>query len=258
MTREERWRAAISPPVEVSKADTGLRFTDILFGFVIKELFVRLQNWGHLAGVVRWQLVTGTALVLGSWIGFRRSLNRTAYEVKFFNLPFWRFLLDQVMVILYFYIAVLTSADPKATVSSASLLHATVVVLLVIFVLYLVWDFGGLIMAWAKDDDGYKYREIDEKERKPTAKPSPHDWPAFWITFAFLAAFVILYAVIDHVRLGGRGTQIAFVIATALLVLYRFAKEVKTSWRTLSKDAASTTPRPPEGVCKPGASAASS
>ena len=44
--------------------------------------------------------------MLGSWIGFRRSLNRTTYEVKFFNLPLFRFLMDQLMVILYFRIAV--------------------------------------------------------------------------------------------------------------------------------------------------------
>ena len=73
------WRAVFHPPADVSKADTGIRFTDILFGFVIKELFVRLQNWSQLDWFVRWQLIAGTALVLGSWIGFRRSLNRTGH-----------------------------------------------------------------------------------------------------------------------------------------------------------------------------------
>ena len=38
-------RKALAPPAEVSKVDTGLRFTDILFGFVIREIFLRLQNW---------------------------------------------------------------------------------------------------------------------------------------------------------------------------------------------------------------------
>jgi hypothetical protein len=66
MTRRERLRLVISPPAEVSKRDTGLRFTDILFGFVISQLFVRLQNWGLLDWYVRLQLITGTALVLGS------------------------------------------------------------------------------------------------------------------------------------------------------------------------------------------------
>src|SRR5438132_902411 len=107
MTGRERLRRVVSPPAEVSKVDTGLRFTDILFGFVIRELFLRLQNWATLPWFVRWQLIAGTALVLGSWIGFRRSLNRSSYELKFFNLPLLRFVLDQLMVILYFRVAVL-------------------------------------------------------------------------------------------------------------------------------------------------------
>jgi hypothetical protein len=67
---------AWSPPAEVSKIETGLRFTDILFGFVISQLFVRIEEWEHIPTYIRWQLVVGTVLVLGSWIGFRRSLNR--------------------------------------------------------------------------------------------------------------------------------------------------------------------------------------
>src|SRR5688500_15778712 len=105
MTWRKRMLLVVSPPAEPTKRDTGLRFTDILFGFVIRELFIRLQDWGELAWFVRWQLIAATALVLGSWIGFRRSLNRSDYELKFFNLPLLRFVLDQLMVILYFRIA---------------------------------------------------------------------------------------------------------------------------------------------------------
>ena len=106
-------RIALSPPPEDEERDTGLRFTDILFGFVIRELFIRLQHWSQLAWFVRWQLIAATALVLGSWIGFRRSLNRPTYQLKFFNLPLVRFFVDQLMLILYFRIATLTPDDPQ-------------------------------------------------------------------------------------------------------------------------------------------------
>jgi hypothetical protein len=67
---------AVHPPPEVSVADNGLKFTDILFGFVIREVFLRLANWKALEWYVRWQLILTSAVVLGSWIGFRRSRNR--------------------------------------------------------------------------------------------------------------------------------------------------------------------------------------
>ena len=91
-----RWRVALHPIPQVGRIDTSLRYTDILFGFVIRELFLRLQNWPDLTAAVRWHLIVGTTLVLGSWIGYRRSLNRSSYEVKFFNLPLARFIVDQV------------------------------------------------------------------------------------------------------------------------------------------------------------------
>src|SRR6266404_5018759 len=106
-----RFRVALHPVPEPERFDTSLRYTDILFGFVIRELFLRIKNWPQLSGDVHWHLIVGTTLVLGSWIGFRRSLNRSVYQVKFFNLPLFRFIMDQLMLILYFRIAVLTSAD---------------------------------------------------------------------------------------------------------------------------------------------------
>ena len=63
--------------------------------------------------VHQWQLIVAAVLVLGSWIGFRRSIHRSQYEVKFFNLPFLMFIADQLMIILYFRIATLTDIRGK-------------------------------------------------------------------------------------------------------------------------------------------------
>lgn len=220
-------RKALAPPAEVSTVDTGLRFTDILFGFVIRELFLRLQNWSDLPDFVRWQLVVGTALVLGSWIGFRRSLNRQSYEVKFFNLPFFKFSLDQLMVILYFRVAVLTD-NPYKSIDAHDLAHQTLQVLLFVFILYLAWDFLGIVMAWVKEDGRSKYPRVKDGE-PDYATPNRKDWLAFAITLVFLALIGLLLILIDDECVG---PTLSFVLGTAVLVVYRFTKEIKNTWVT--------------------------
>lgn len=239
-------RVAFSPPAQPGKVDTGLRFTDVLFGFVIKELFLRLQNWSQLAWYVRGHLIVGAALVLGSWIGFRRSLNRTTYEVKFFNLPFFRFLADQLMVILYFRIAVLTALD-GAPPSSQELATTTAQLLVLVFSLYAVWDILGFVMAKAKVDVAAdlaadvaddvpagaggrkpKYPKLDDGEM--TADEQGVDRWGLLITISFLAPLVVLWVVTDAVRPGTSGALWTFAAAAFLLIGYRFFKEVRTSW----------------------------
>jgi ABC-type xylose transport system permease subunit len=221
-------RLSLSPPAEISKVDTGLRFTDILFGFVIRELFLRLQNWNVLDWFVRWQLIAATTLVLGSWIGFRRSLNRTTYEVKFFNLPLLRFLLDQGMVVLYFRIAVLTPTEPKTqAVSSASLVHKTTGTLAFIFLLYALWDVGNLFMA------------ASSKYPLSTA-----DWRGFGITLGAFVLVGLLWIETRNRDLDAHGAVVVFVVGTGLLLIYRWAKEVRSSLRPPAQEAAAA----PEAV----------
>lgn len=128
-----RLRLVLHPPPQPGQVDTSLRYTDILFGFVIRELFLRIQNWFQLDAAVRSHLIVGATLVLGSWIGYRRSLNRSSYEVKFFNLPLFRFILDQLMLILYFRIAVLTSGGTESRAPSV-LATETIELVFLVFV----------------------------------------------------------------------------------------------------------------------------
>ncbi len=227
------------PPAAVDGRDTGLRFTDILFGFVIFQLFLRLQSWGALPGFVRWQLIVGTTLVLGSWIGFRRSLNRSDYQPKFFNLPFFRFVLDQVMVLLYFRIAVLYPNDENAILTPSStivdpstLAHDTVFSLLLIFALYVAWDLLGIRMAYVREGDKPKYPEITDDGKAKTEIPQTPNWPGWTITFCGLVAFALLYWWVQSQTLDVRNAKIAFAIATILLLGYRMAKEIRTSLKT--------------------------
>jgi hypothetical protein len=229
---------AVHPTPEPDRTDTSLRYTDILFGFAIRELFLRLQHWPEWSVSARLQLITGTALVLGSWIGYRRSVNRAAYQVKFFNLPLFRFLIDQMMLILYFRVATLN--DPgNVELPADALVRTTTLLIVVVFVLYVFWDLLGIWTATAKNPATGKPRytkvEFDPATGKPavTATPQTVDWPGFWITFWFFVAFVTLWQIAGCYR-----PEAVFIIATALLVLYRWVKEIRTTWRSQTPPAA--------------------
>ena len=226
----------IFPPREVGKLDTGLRFTDILFGFVIREIFLRLQQWGDLPAYVRWQLIAATVLVLGSWIGFRRSLNRPGYELKFFNLPFFMFVLDQVMVITYFRVATRTPQDPTADAppSADALVDTTLEALLLIFGLYITWDLLAAWMAKAKDRTdparGLKYPKIDrdKKEALPGQARKP-DIRGLAITVLCAALLGVLTVIASKSTIDSDSAITVFVVAAAVLLLYRWLKEAKAS-----------------------------
>jgi hypothetical protein len=230
MSFSRRLKLALSQEAEPIDADhdSGLTFTDILFGFVISAIFVRLQNWGSLEGFVRWQLVTSVVIVLGSWIGFRQSSNRSKYKLKFFNLPLLRFILDQIMVLLYFRIAILTPTHPTE-LDPADLANSTLEVLLFIFVLYLLWDIGNLLMSW-------QWRRPQSKYLNSTA-----DWIGLAITTFFGLCFAVLLHVDNEIDVGAQQASLLFGIAVALLIAYRFAKDVRNAW----KDGNANPPTPP-------------
>jgi len=214
----------VFPPAQDSEPETGLTFTDILFGIVIGALFMRLANANGLSEVVQLQLVVGAVVVLGSWIGFRRSLSRSTYELKFFNLPLARFVIDQLMVLLYFRMAILTPADPKVHVDAGGLAHDTLVTLIYVFLLYAAWDVLGLWMARARQNPWLP--QAARKYPNITA-----GWPGLLITLSFLVMFGLLFALIPERNLDEPTAVNALIAMAFLLVMYRFVKEARTSWR---------------------------
>jgi hypothetical protein len=223
-------RLALHPIPEVEKIDTSLRYTDILFGFVIRELFLRLKNFPELDASVQWHLIVGTTLVLGSWVGFRRSLNRSSYTVKFFNLPLFKFFLDQAMLVLYFRLAVMTDVDPNIAVGDPMLAVRTTELIAYVFILYLGWDVLSIWMARAMYRRGAsagKPRYPGVVDQEMTNNRQPPDWIGFVITAVFAVAFVIL-------SWTGRGLDSSYLSLSAIasLLVYRFAKEFRTSLKS--------------------------
>lgn len=230
----------ISPPSEPSRFDTGLTFTDILFGLVIAEIFTRLQNWGELPWINRWQLITATTLVLGSWIGFRRSRNRTRYELKFFNLPLARFLLDQTMVLLYFRVATLTPSSRPFHVIPMKLVHKTTLALLIIFGLYVLWDLGGLWMARSTVSSNPKkprYPKIDEDtNKKREGEWSTIDRLGLPISLLATAAIGALFDIGNDGAVNKQEAEVLLIAAIVVLVAYRYLKDVRNSYKPLADD----------------------
>jgi hypothetical protein len=203
--------------------DTSLRYTDILFGFVIRELFQRLSKFLDLQQTTQAHLIVGTVLVLGSWIGYRRSLYRSSYEVKFFNLPFFKFLVDQLMLILYFRIATVTPTEPLQ--ATPALAHTTLELVFFVFVLYLVWDVLGLVETTARKDGRPVYTKVD-KEGKMTEEPEQPNWAGFWITATCTPLFGALWFVLPCI-----GSVPALYITVFLLLVYRWLKENRWLWQ---------------------------
>jgi hypothetical protein len=226
-------RLAFHPAPERDKFDTSLRYTDILFGFVIRELFLRLQNWNHVDRSVHLHLLVGATLILGSWIGYRRSLHRSGYQVKFFNLPLLRFIADQLMLILYFRIAVMTDVGGKGTQVISELSKSTVKLVIYVFILYLVWDLLGIWMAKARTagTNGKKkplYPALDNS--KESEQEQLANWRGLVITASSLGFLFLFFMFADCVA-----PNAGFAGTIVLLLLYRWVKEMRTSWELLPR-----------------------
>ena len=241
-----RFSCAWHPKPELASLDTGLRYTDILFGFVIREIFLRMQYWQNLDRHAWLYLGVCLALVLGSWIGYRRSLNRSKYEIKFFNLPFFRFLLDQAMLIVYFQVVGSTvvdltkpwidsSANANLVPDPSQLANHTLALLSLIFFLYWFWDILGMWMARSKIREGVnnprypdpKNNVDDNNEIINKSKWSEPDMKGFGITTVGLLLIGGLW--LNNKLCFPLGPDKTFVILILLLLLYRFAKEVRST-----------------------------
>ncbi len=214
-------------PAEIDTNDTGLRFTDVLFGFVIRELFLSLNKWKKLDGYTRAHLIAGAVLVLGSYIGYRNSLKRGQFKIRFINLPLLKFTTDQAMVALYFAFAVAVphppSGNPKFPLS-AELARIDANLLTLIFGLYLLWDLLSLAMHHTKPGSVSRYADqlIDGKNYPGVTFTRT----GLVITFVFFLMFFAGRLFVDCHVLDNRGAMV-FGGASALgLFLYRVAKDV--------------------------------
>ncbi len=205
-----------NPSPTEDKLGTGLRLTDVIFGFVFKEVFFRLADWNEIPNDIAWtvriHLVLVAVLVLGSYIGYRNSLKRADYEIAFVNLPMVKFVLDQGMVVLYFVLATRTPDDPADFAESPSTYGAawmqdTITLVLAVTCLYLVWDFVSFLMT--------KFNYGSVKFR----------WLGLFITLASTLAIFLTLLVFSWIDPGDSGARAFLIVVGAVLILYRVAKD---------------------------------
>jgi hypothetical protein len=204
-------------------ADSGLQFTDVLFGFALFEVVRRFVEWTDLTSATRLHLCLATMTILGSYIGFRNSRKRGAFPLRFMNLATFRFALDQVMVFLYFWLALYFSIDKNALTgkidklpSSQSLLRFDSRVIAIIFVLYLAWDFLSHMMACTG-----KY--LIEKDSKSETLPAK--WHRTVVTLACTVVAGGLWLVVEIHDPAGAAAEAWLVGLIVLVFMYRVVKD---------------------------------
>lgn len=208
--------------------DTGLRFTDVLFGFALREIVLRLVKFDDLTTATRIHLALAAVVILGSYIGFRNSQKRGKFKLRFFNLAVVRFALDQSMVFLYFWLALYFSTDRDPVTgelqlpSSEHLLQFDARTISAIFVLYLLWDLTSQWMARSG-----KYFTMKGGDQSPPTADTRLEAKPFRtvITAGGLAAAVAILAVSEFAE--PRGDAATWWIGALILVAvaYRVLKD---------------------------------
>jgi hypothetical protein len=203
MANWELWKRPPNRDVSL----TSLTFTDVIFGLVFTQIFIRAAALNSLSTAVDVHLALSLAVAAGSYIGYRGSLKRGSYKLAFFNLPLLRFTLDLFMIFLYYVLAV----TPDETTNPSALVHARVdsLVVLLIFAAYLVWDLVSLVMSVGA------YKEIKFR------------WSRTWVTIVCLAVAAVVFGIAwtagsplsQHLAISVDGVLIAMVI------LYRWVKD---------------------------------
>jgi hypothetical protein len=156
------------------------------------------------------------------------------------------------MIILYFRVAIVTQNPPRLPDGvdpwryRADILHKTVLALVFVFLLYLLWDATGILMGWARDDKrlfawareggkGLRRKYPKVENGRKTSRPEDADWVGMGITLGALVAVLVLYTITTADTFSAKEADWSFCLAVAVILGYRFAKELRTSWKQLDR-----------------------
>jgi hypothetical protein len=127
-------------------------FIDILFAFTAGKILDSLARAQHIPPEGWAHLGLAAVILLTSWVGYHASQNRTRYLIHFFNWPFWQFVLDVLMVVLYWLAALYIEGTGGLATSPTA--RPTTVIVALLFVLYVLWDLTARQMALSSQYDG--------------------------------------------------------------------------------------------------------
>lgn len=183
--------------------------SDILSGERVKEVLrTRYISLLHLSVV--------TTLTVTSVIGYYTSVNLPKLRVRFFNKPFLQFLLDVMMVFVYFLLI-----QVAETPTSAADARPEVYLVFLSFVLYALWDLVSYMLTVDGDAQKALGRDYD-----PTAprKYGRRRWVTVW--FTAVAGVMAIGIGIYGNYLSTRGVAVVDSILIVILLVYRIAKSV--------------------------------
>jgi len=192
-----------------------ISFVDILFALVVGEALNALTRAGTMTAAGRSHLAFAGLLTIMSWIGYHNSDHRYIGQISFdIRAPrqltaLAKFLTDIGLVVLY-WLAVRTTEGGFAGSSTHPSWRSSVLLALLSFGLYLVWDY----LAWATPRELAKPRQKYRTRRRKTS----------WL----FAAFVLLVAVGAWIAKPDTDWSVTAVnvALSVLVVTYRFTKDM--------------------------------
>jgi hypothetical protein len=136
-----RRRPAATTAAEADQRGVGLVFVDVLFAAVATKILEQSSR-SELPFVGKTQLALAAVLTITAWIAYHNSTNRAAYKMEYVNLPLVQFLMDLLLVYLYWLVA--SSAEQDATARPTVVPEA--LTLATVFLVFLGWDQVALAM----------------------------------------------------------------------------------------------------------------
>lgn len=210
---------------ELDKADkrSGATFVNILFGLVVTTAAISFSTelvkwWAEAWDAVNKprlsHLLVAMALTVLSWIGYHQSQQYPPFLIKFLNIPFFQFVLDVSMVIVY-YTAVAVAEGSHPALSEDALPEAILVLL--VFLLYSAWDLLGFLLF--RDPE---YAKRLQTPRQPERRIGRRRSVTLWFTLAVGVLALVIWRLNPNTPLS---VTVADAAIIAILFLYRVAKQ---------------------------------
>jgi hypothetical protein len=163
---------------EADQRSVGLVFVDVLFAAVATKILEQSSH-GGLPFEGKTQLVLAAVLVTTAWIAYHNSTNRAAYKMEYVNLPLVQFLMDLLLVYLYWRVATSAEGDPTARPTAAP----EALMLAVVFLIFLGWDQVALAMRRSP-----RYPSVTLADDRPRRRAVTLGFSGVFAVFAVIGA----------------------------------------------------------------------
>lgn len=215
-----RWNPFQITPQFVER-DVGGTFLDLLFGFVVADIFQQAVSSGF-SGARTAQLILAGVVTITSWLGYHQSRGRTPFRLEYFNLPMLQFTVHLGLIVVFFRLA--ERSEPIGPTRSATAVPESILVV-VTFALYTTWETSSKVVWRTR-------RYLDALPRTPKwdalrADPEVHITP----TAVFTVVAVAFTAAIWIFDPRGSSTVVAVdCIWLVFVVGHRYLQGVANRW----------------------------